>query len=257
MSRGFLEKLEAVAQAGFDGISLGVRDYRNLRAEGMSDADLLAIVRDSGLFIGDVANGSCWRSGDSRDDEDLGIHIVELFGAQALNCTPIDPPFATVDETVGAFGAICDRAARRGVRCQIEFRPWVDPRTLHAAWEVVRRADRSNGGINFDSWHFFRGGGSSADLRAVDPEKIFTIQLADAPAVSRFGDLRTESRNRLLPGHGAGDIAGLIRVMDEIGVDVPFGGEAISPEWADLPPAEGAAALHGALVAVVTAARAP
>lgn len=221
----------------------------------MSDADLRTAVRDSGLFVAEIANGSRWRPEDPGDEEAMGLHIVSLLDAEGLNCTPIDPPFATVDETVAAFGAICDRAARHGVRCHIEFRPWVDPRTLRDAWEIVHRADRPNGGVMFDSWHFHRSNGSLDDLRAVDPEKVFAVQLADAPAVPEIADVRAESRHRLLPGEGAAGLVDIVRVLDEIGVGVPFGGEAISPVWADLPASAGAVALHAAMVRLLTRAR--
>jgi sugar phosphate isomerase/epimerase len=255
MSRPFLEKLEPVADAGFQGMSLSVKEYVGMTSAGMSDRDIGAALRASGLFIAEVSTASRWLSGESNEEEEIGIHVVARFGAEGLNCTPMNAPYRGMDEAVAAFGAICDRAGRKGVRCHIEFVPWTEPHDLRTAWEIVRRADRPNGGLMFDNWHFFRSGSSLADLRSVDPAKIFAVQLSDAPAVSAYDDMYVETFNRLLPGHGASDVVGCIRVLDEIGVDVPYGGEVISPEWAHRPMFDGASELHAALTDVIRAAR--
>ena len=69
------------------------------------------------------------------------------------------------------------------------------------AWEVVRRANCSNGGILVDSFHFFKGGSHIDDLREVPTEKIFLVHLDDAP------DLPIPAKemcmnHRVFPGEG-------------------------------------------------------
>src|SRR5262249_23604137 len=60
MGRPFLEKVEAAAEAGFAGISILTSEYLRARDDGMSDADLLAAVRDAGLSIAEVSNYHGW-----------------------------------------------------------------------------------------------------------------------------------------------------------------------------------------------------
>ena len=50
----FRERAEAAAAAGFAGVSLFVTDHLRARAEGLSDADLRAILGDSGIAVAEV-----------------------------------------------------------------------------------------------------------------------------------------------------------------------------------------------------------
>lgn len=256
MSRPFPEKLEAASEAGFDGISIMIPEYIAMKRDGVTDADLAAMIEDAGLFVNEISTATAWLSGKPTKQEELGFPLVNLLGGEGINCTAITGPFLGLDEAVGAFAAICDRAAAFGVRCHIEFSPaFHDPHDLRTAWEIVKRADRPNGGILFDTWHFFRSGGSLADLREVDPSKIFAIQLADAPASPQHSDLAEDTYHRLLPGEGDLDLVGCLKALDDIGVDLPLGGEVISPKWKDRPVLDNAKQLHSSMTALVRAAK--
>src|SRR5262245_49553587 len=256
LKRPFFEKLDAVAAAGFQGISLTIPDYVAMQATGISDADLHAAIRNSGLFIAEISTASRWLNGTPDELEETGIHMAATFGATGLNCTPLDAPFRGMDEAVEAFRGICDRAARRGVRCHIEFVPWATPGNLETTCEIVRRADRPNGGFMFDVWHHHHSGGKAAELRSIDPDKLFNIQLSDVPEGMQPPAGLTTTMHRLLPWEGVADVVGGVRVVDEIGVDLPCGGEVPNPEWSEHPPSYAATKLHDALVDVITRARA-
>jgi sugar phosphate isomerase/epimerase len=257
LKRPFFEKLDAVAGAGFQGISLTIPDYLAMQAAGISDADLLAAIRNSGLFIAEISTASRWLNGTPDELEETGIHMAATFGATGLNCTPLDAPFRGMDEAVEAFRGICDRAGRRGVKCHIEFVPWATPGNLETTCEIVRRADRANGGFMFDVWHHHHSGGKADGLRGIDPEKLFNVQLSDVPAGMQPPAGLTTTMHRLLPGEGVADVVGCIRVLDDIGVALPFGGEVPNPEWGGHPASYAATKLHAALVDVVTRARRP
>jgi sugar phosphate isomerase/epimerase len=255
LRRPFLEKVEAAAGAGFEGISLTIPDYVAARSAGLSDSDLLAAIRLSGLFVAEVSTSTRWLQGLSNEEEELGFQLVTQFGARGLNCTALNVSFPGMEKAIGAFGAICDRAIRRGVRCHVEFVPWTEPHDLSSAWEIVRRADRPNGGLMFDTWHFYRSGGSAAELRTLNPEKIFGIQLADAPATPQHDDPMADTFDRWLPGQGAAGVVDCVRVLLDMDVRVPYGGEVPSPQWKDEPASYAATALHKAMVEVLTLAR--
>ena len=257
LRRPFLEKVEAAAGAGFDGISVTIPDYAAARSAGYTDSDLLAALRLSGLFVAEVSTSTRWLEGLSNEEEELGFQLVMLLGARGLNCTALNGPFPGTEAAIGAFGAICDRASHRGVRCHIEFVPWTEPHDLSTAWEIVRRADRPNGGLMFDTWHFYRSGGSAEELRALNPEKIFAIQLADAPATPQHDDPLADTFDRWLPGHGAAGVADCVRVLLDLDVSAPYGGEVPSPQWEHRPASYAAAALHTAMVEVIALARQP
>ena len=50
-----------------------------------------------------------------------------------------------------------DRAALIGLDVHLEFVPMTVVSDIAIAWDMVRNADRPNGGMLFDTWHFFRG----------------------------------------------------------------------------------------------------
>jgi len=102
-----------------------------------------------------------------------------------------------------------------------------------ARW-LVRAADRPNGGLVFDSWHFFRGEPQFDVLETIPGDRIFQIQLDDAPAKPE-GPLRQETQHRLLPGDGELDLVTAIRTLHRIGALHWVGPEVISPQLAALP----------------------
>ena len=72
------------------------------------------------------------------------------------------------------------------------------------------------------------------------PLENLSIQLSDAPAVAE-GDLWSEAlERRLLPDHGALDLAGVVAVLLRRGFTGPIGPEVISSELRLLDPVDAA-----------------
>ena len=123
---------------------------------------------------------------------------------------------ATVDELVERFGVLCDRAADIGALVHLEFIPMTAVADIATAWRIVRDADRPNGGILFDTWHFFRGAADFDALQAVPGERIFAVQVDDAlPDVS--GSPWEDTQQRLLPGDGCFELPRVLRTLARIG----------------------------------------
>jgi sugar phosphate isomerase/epimerase len=254
--RPFFEKLEAVADAGFDGISVSTFDYRAAQAEGHTDADIVAAVRGSGVEIASVGGATRWLTGAADEDEVLAMDLAERFGSGTLNCTPTNAPYTGLEDAVSAFAAVCDRAARRGLRCKLEFVYGTDLSDLATAWDVVRLAERPNGGLLVDNWHLHYSGRTFEDLRAVPAERIFGVQLADGLAEPGERDPKTGSRQRLLPGEGELDVVGFVRTLEEMGATEPYEAEPINRRWDEVPASVGMPLVRKAMADVVAAARA-
>jgi sugar phosphate isomerase/epimerase len=254
--RPFLEKLEAVAPAGFDGMAISIFDYQGARAEGHSDADIGAAVRASGVEIASVGGVTGWLKGTADEAEDFSMELAERFGSGTLNCTPTNAPYTGLDDAVSAFAAVCDRAARRGLRCRLEFVYGTGLADLATGWDVVRMADRPNGGLLVDNWHLYHSGGTPEDLRAVPADRIFGVQLADGPADPGERDPTTHSFQRLLPGEGELDVVSFVRALEEMGVAVGYEPEPINQRWDELPASVGMPLVRQATAEVVAAARA-
>ena len=99
---------------------------------------------------------------------------------------------------------------------------------MATAWEVVRLADRSNGGLNVDTWHCARTGTGSDELRALPGERVLAIQLSDAPRQPEENLVHATLHNRSLPGDGELDLPGYLGALRDIGVRAPTGVEVFS-----------------------------
>jgi len=189
-------------------------------------------------------------AGVSTDD---ALRMCQALGAISLTAITTATSDVPVAELAEHFGRLCDRAADFGAQVHLEFMPFTVVRNLRTAWDLVRAADRPNGGLVFDTWHFFRGEPQFDVLAGIPGDRVFCVQLDDAPAVPR-GSLREETSRRLLPGDGALDLPAAIRALHRIGALRWVGPEVISPELAAMPVADAAALAMNRTRAVLDAA---
>jgi sugar phosphate isomerase/epimerase len=125
------------------------------------------------------------------------------------------------------------------------------------AMQIVTAAGRANGGICLDCWHHFRGANDDDMLRAIPAERIFTVQVDDGPRQRVDPDYYTDcTRHRNVPGDGEFELAGFLRLVDEIGVRLPLSVEVMSADLEPLPAGQIARRLAEATRAVMTAASA-
>ena len=114
----------------------------------------------------------------------------------------------------------------------VEFFPWGGIPDLAAAWALVQESRADNGGIVLDTWHWGRApvGPDLATLREVPGERIHVVQIDDASAEPQGNPYEETVTARLLPGDGAVDIVGVLRVLREIGARPHFAPEVFSRE---------------------------
>jgi sugar phosphate isomerase/epimerase len=234
------ERFAAAAATGCREVTLSPPDVLRAAGDGTAAAEIGRQARDLGLdlVVDPVMNWYPDRepspsrfAGVSTDD---ALRMCEALGATSLSAIATASSDVPVPDLAGYFGRLCDRAAGFGARVHLEFIPFTIVRTLRIAWDLVRAADRPNGGLVFDTWHFFRGEPEFEVLAGIPGDRIFCVQLDDAPAVPR-GSLRAETQHRLLPGDGALDLVAAIRALDRIGGLRRVGPEVISPDLAALP----------------------
>jgi sugar phosphate isomerase/epimerase len=108
-----------------------------------------------------------------------------------------------------------------------EFLPWSDVPDAAAAWQLIKLADRQNGGILIDTWHYFRGTADPIQVRSISADRLFLIQFDDADAVQVDGYMEDTTRRRRLPGQGGFDLIGFIQMLDEMGVNAPVSGLSV------------------------------
>jgi sugar phosphate isomerase/epimerase len=246
------ERLTAASSAGFAGLSVWARDYAAARRDGWTDADLRAQLDDQGLAVAELDPAWWWTPGESdaaalvaidtmdvfRYGEAEMFAIAEALGARSINAADVLGGNWGVDDAAEAFAGLCDRAAEHGLLVHLEFLPWSRIPDLGTAWEVVRGADRPNGGVAVDAWHWFRSDRPSdtTTLRAIPGAKILAVQLDDAPAEPEQNLVSATLHERLLPGAGAIDLAALLGALREIHAAAPIGVEVFSDELHALGP---------------------
>jgi sugar phosphate isomerase/epimerase len=253
------ERFAAAAATGCREATLSPPDVLRAAEDGTTAAEIGRQARDLGLdlVVDPVMNWYPDRepspsrfAGVSTDD---ALRICEALGVTSLSAIATASSDVPVPDLAGYFGRLCDRAAGFGARVHLEFIPFTIVRTLPIAWDLVRAADRPNGGLVFDTWHFFRGEPDFEVLAGIPGDRIFQVQLDDAPAVPS-GPLREETQRRLLPGDGALDLVAAIRALDRIGGLRRVGPEVISPDLAALPMLDAATLAMDRTRAIVDAA---
>lgn len=230
------DMVAAAADNGFDAISVLGRNHRSAHRRGFSDGDIAKLVADRGLvvdsmealgdWLSEPPDGPPWMSPVYSTDEYLDY--ASAIGAESLVVVHFGEP-RPFDASVEAFARLCERAGERGLRIALEFPAWATIGDVATAWEIVRAADRDNGGLLIDNWHHRRGGNDDDALQAVDAVKIFCIQLSDADAET-VGPLEEDVLHRRLPGEGALGVADFVRTMIQRGVTASVGVEVFDEQ---------------------------
>jgi sugar phosphate isomerase/epimerase len=111
---------------------------------------------------------------------------------------------------------------------------------LTQAWEIVRDADRSNLGVCIDSYHVLAHGTDASALDAIDPRKVFLVQLSDflwQETRSPEDRMETARHYRVFPGEGvhSPDVVALVRKVDAAGYRGDYSFEVFNDDYKQLP----------------------
>jgi 4-hydroxyphenylpyruvate dioxygenase len=134
-----------------------------------------------------------------------GFDGVEIFEPDLIG-SRLTPPEIRI-RAAEQLHALAVRAAERGIRVAYEalaWGRWVNE--YDHAWRIVRGADHPALGVCLDSFHILSRGSSLDAIADIPAEKLFFLQLADAPHLVM--DVLQWSRHyRCFPGQGGFDLA--------------------------------------------------
>ena len=260
ISGDFREKLAAIAAAGFDGIEIFENDF--LAFDG-GPREVGRMVRDHGLEISlfqpfrdfeglpEPHRSRAFERAERKFDvmEELGTDLV-------LVCSNVSPAaLGGIDRAADDLRELGERAARRNLRIGYEALAWGRHVNDHRdAWEIVRRADHANVGLIVDSFHTFARKIDPETIRAIPGDKIFFVQLADAPLIEM--DLLYWSRHfRTMPGQGDLDVPAFARAVAATGYQGVWSLEIFNDQFRGGSPGAIAADGHRSLIALMDGVR--
>ncbi|GHP18982.1 4-hydroxyphenylpyruvate dioxygenase [Rhodococcus sp. NKCM2511] len=206
------EKMRAIAEAGFDGFEVFEPD---LISSPDLPADIAKKAADLGLTV-DLYQP--FRDADSDDPDQFARNLVraerkfdvmEQLGCDLLLVcsSPLAGAVREDDKLIEQMATLAERAHRRGLRLAYEALAWgshVD--TYRHAWDIVRQVDHPALGTCLDSFHILSRGDDPSGIREITGEKIFFLQLADAPHLV-MDVLQWSRHHRCFPGQGNFDLA--------------------------------------------------
>jgi 4-hydroxyphenylpyruvate dioxygenase len=218
------EKLQAIAAARFTGVEIFENDLLSFNG---TPKDVRRMVAELGLrtvtfqpfrdFEG--MSGVQRERVFARAERKFDL-MHELDCDLLLVCSNVSPESeGGIERAAADFRELGARAAARGLRVAFEALAWGRHiNDYRDAWEVVRRADHPAVGLVLDSFHILARGTELGAIRAIPRDRIFLVQVADAPKVEM--DYLSWSRHfRCMPGQGDLALVDFMTALEATGFD--------------------------------------
>ncbi|QOD03487.1 bifunctional sugar phosphate isomerase/epimerase/4-hydroxyphenylpyruvate dioxygenase family protein [Pseudarthrobacter sp. BIM B-2242] len=206
------EKMQACAIAGFDGIEIFEQD---LVTSPVTPEDVRKMAADLGLTL-DLYQP--FRDFDSVSEDLLTANLrraeakFKLMARLGMDTILVCSNVATAsidsdDLRAEQLGRLAALAGDHGIKVAYEALAWGKyVSDYEHAHRLVEAVDHPNLGTCLDSFHILSRNWDTAPIEAFNPEKIFFVQVADAPKLSM--DVLSWSRHyRVFPGEGQFELA--------------------------------------------------
>jgi 3-dehydroshikimate dehydratase len=224
LSGDLSEKLDAIAAAGFRHVEIFEND---LLSAAITPAEVARRVAALGLKIvtlqpfRDFEGMPEPQRARAFERAERKFEVMHELGCDLLMvCSNVSPhALGGIDRAAADFHELGERASRHGMRVAFEALAWGRHiNDYRDAWEVVRRADHAAVGLVLDSFHIFARKTDLKPIRAIPGDRIFLVQLADAPMLDM--DVLSWSRHfRCLPGQGDLPLVDFMEALQATGYD--------------------------------------
>ena len=234
--------LDAAREAGYAAVELRRTDFKRCFDLGMSNAQVLDLIRKSGIPVGVLGVEYGWLFATGEESKRLfAVFKESCENAVALGCDmlmsapgPVSGPIA---DAIRYLRQASDIAAEYGLRLAIEFNSQHDVlNRLEVLHELIRGAGRDNCGYLIDAYHFARSGAPGRGFEDVPAEQIFCFQYSDLSASPVTGVRRPT--DRLPPGKGTVKWREVLGLLAEKGYTGYLSYEAPNPEQWERSPYE-------------------
>lgn len=234
-----VELVEAAAEGRFDAIGLRVvppmptDSLIQVAGDGAMIRSIERRLADTGITVHDIE--AVWLSS-LTDVKDLApaIEVGARLGAKNVLSVGFDTDQGRLRAN---FAALCEMAASFGMGVVLEPISFAEIKTVGDALATLDAVGAPNATLLVDALHFYRMGGRTEDLAAINPDRLLYLHLCDAPLVHPgIEGLRPEGRaGRSYPGRGELPLVDFVRAFPK-GTTIVV--EAPCREYADLPTAE-------------------
>lgn len=227
LSGTLAEKLRAAADAGFDGVEIFEQD---LTVSPHSPEQIRQRAADLGLTL-DLFQP--FRDFEGVEEEQFVRNLRRMEAKFALMnrlgidtillCSNVGTATINDDELFASqLRRAGDLAQRYQVRIAYEALAWGRfVNDFEHAQRIVDMADHPQVGTCLDTFHILSRGWSTDAVEQIPGEKIFFVQLADAPKLSM--DILSWSRHhRVFPGEGDFDLVKFMTHLARTGYDGPI-----------------------------------
>lgn len=253
------DKLQAAAEAGFHGVEILENDLLmsalSPREIGREAARLgISIVAYQPLHVEAVAPDvfeATRRRAERKFEmlEQLGTSVMLACSSTSLDGVDDD------DLAAEQLHALAGKAEQYGLRVAYEAVPWGRVASHDHAWRIVQRADHRALGMCLDSFHALSHIDDPAHIRLIPGEKIFHVQLADAPQHS--WDIREWSlHHRVFPGQGSLDLTDFVSHVLATGYSGPLALEVFNDVYQQADPRHAAIDAMRSMLTLAEAVRA-
>jgi 4-hydroxyphenylpyruvate dioxygenase len=230
------EKLKTIAAAGFDAVEIFENDFTCFDG---SAREVARMCGDLGLRIcalqpfrdfeglPEPQRKQAFRRAEKKFDL-----MAELGTDLLLVCSSVSPhAIGGIDRAAADLRELGERADARGLRVGFEALAWGRyVNDYRDAWEIVRRANHPAVGIILDSFHTLAPGFPVNQIAAIPADKIFLVQLADAPQLDL--DVLSWSRHfRCFPGQGNLPVRDFVQAIEATGYNGPLSLEIFNDQF--------------------------
>ena len=232
--------LDAAKQGGFDAVELRRTDFKRCFDEGMSNTQVLDLIRAAGIPVGVLGVEYGWLFATGEESDRLFKSFKESCeNAVALNCKMLmSAPgqiSAPIPQAIDLLKRAGDIAGEHGLKLAIEYNSQHDVlNSLPVLRELIEGAAKPNCGYLIDAYHFQRSGYGGASFKDLANDMIYCFQYSDVSPNPVSGVRRPT--DRLAPGKGVVKWREVLGLLAEKGYTGYMSYEAPNPElWARSP----------------------
>jgi 4-hydroxyphenylpyruvate dioxygenase len=236
LSGTLIEKVKAIANAGYDGLELFEND---LTVSNLRPSELRQITTDLGLEIIGLQPFRDYEAmpepfkSRSLDRAKYKFELMQQLGTKKLFICSNTSIYTinSFEKAAEDLYDIAELAKKHGFEIGYEALSWGRcVNTYHQSVEIVRRANHPNLGNILDNFHISVVGSTFEDIYTIPKEKLTVVQVADAMKHD-MGAMHIARHLRCFPGQGSFPVVEFMAAVRATGYDGYISHEIFSDEF--------------------------